>query len=134
MTLILTVRERRIYESIIKIKALSKICDEKKDFWIEQVKITIEEFNKLKDSRGQAVPLTHHEIIGITIIKLSFFEDELLDEIEKLEHKERVSDKNAYKRLKELKIHISGIGDLDLLKKSLFIILAKLSEDSVFDT
>ena len=134
MTLILTVRERRIYESIIKIKALSKICDEKKDFWIEQVKITIEEFNKLKDSRGQAVPLTHHEIIGITIIKLSFFEDELLDEIEKLEHKERVSDKNTYKRLKELKIHISGIGDLDLLKKSLFIILAKLSEDSVFDT
>ena len=134
MTLILTVRERRIYESIIKIKALSKICDEKKDFWIEQVKITIEEFNKLKDSRGQAVPLTHREIIGITIIKLSFFEDELLDEIEKLEHKERVSDKNVYKRLKELKIHISGIGDLDLLKKSLFIILAKLSEDSVFDT
>ena len=133
MSIILTAKERKIYENIIEIKALSEICSKKKDFWIEQVKITIEGFNKLRDTRGQRILLTPREIIGITIIKLSFVEDKFLNEIEKLDYKEGILSKTTYKKLKELKIYISGIGDLDLLKKGLFIMLAKLSENGVFN-
>lgn len=133
MSNILTTIERSIYKDIIEIEALSKICSKKKDFWIEQVKITREGLKKLIDTQGQHIRLAPREIIYITITKLSYIEINFLNEIEKLEYKERVSDKITYKRLNELKIFIQGSGYLDLLKKGLYIIITKLCEDSVFN-
>jgi hypothetical protein len=132
MSIILTTVERRIYENIAAIKGIAEICSEKKEFWIEQLRTTIEVFSKLTDTQGQQVMMAPRELIGLTIIRLSYIEDEFQNEIDKLEYKEKVSDKTAYNRLKGLRIYISGIGDLDLLKKGLFLVLAKFAEDSVF--
>lgn len=127
-TLVLDSEERKVYNIIIEEDDIEDLYRSRKEYWYSAFLLTNETILKLRDKKEDPIPLTVRETIAITTSFIT--EDELINEIEKLQDDYKPArSRRAFQKLDDLLIVVSG-SQLDLQRKVLFLFLGKTVEES----
>lgn len=133
MPVILDPKQRDVHRRLMKIKAISQICEENTKYWTDQIKDTANVLLNISTLKKNKVIFKPEQIVGYIAAPLSQAEPELEIEIVKLQYKESVSVKLTYDMLNKLTINIPGLPGLELtaFEKAFYIILAGLAENII---
>ena len=133
MPVILDPKQRDVHKRLMKIKAISQICEENTKYWTEQIKDTADVLLNISTLKKDKVIFKPEQIVGYTAAPLSQAEPDLEMEIDKLQYKESISVRMTYDMLNKLTVNIPGLPGLELnaFEKAFYIILAGLAEDII---